>query len=78
LNWGAYRPARYYNPPETAGRDFAPMLVWLAPDGSRILRRDYWGDTAMTFLYDLHYRLLMGTTGAVPVSYTHLRAHETG
>ncbi len=64
-NTGGAIPARYYNPPETAGRDFAPMLVWLAPDGSRILRRDYWGDTAMTFLYDLHYRLLMGTTGAV-------------
>lgn len=58
-------PARYYNPPETAGRDFAPMLVWLSPDGSQVLRRDYWGDTAMTFLYDLHYRLLMGRTGGV-------------
>ena len=58
-------PARYYNPPETAGEDFAPMLVWLSPDGGQVLRRDYWGDTTMTFLYDLHYRLLMGKTGAV-------------
>lgn len=62
---GGAIPARYYNPPETAGRDFAPMLVWLSPDGAQVLRRDYWGDTAMTFLYDLHYRLLMGKTGAV-------------
>lgn len=62
---GGAIPARYYNPPETAGRDFAPMLVWLSPDGTQVLRRDYWGDTAMTFLYDLHYRLLMGKTGAV-------------
>lgn len=56
-------PARYYNPPETAGRDFAPMLVWLSPDGRRVLRRDYWGDTAMTWIYDLHYRLQLGKPG---------------
>lgn len=62
---GGAIPARYYNPPERAGRDFAPMLVWLSPDGAQVLRRDYWGDTAMTFIYDLHYRLLMGKTGAV-------------
>ncbi|HEX4873795.1 MAG TPA: PepSY domain-containing protein [Sphingorhabdus sp.] len=65
-------PARYYNPPETAGRDFAPMMIWLAPDGSRILRRDFWGDYAMTFIYDLHYRLLLGKTGAVVVGYSGL------
>jgi uncharacterized iron-regulated membrane protein len=56
-------PARYYNPPETAGRGFAPMMVWLSPDGGQVLRRDYWGDYAMTFLYDLHYRLLLGAVG---------------
>jgi uncharacterized iron-regulated membrane protein len=56
-------PARYYNPPERAGHDFRPMMVWLSPDGSRVLRRDYWGEYAMTFLYDLHYRLLLGETG---------------
>jgi uncharacterized iron-regulated membrane protein len=61
---GGAIPARYNTPPETAGQDFAPMLVWLAPDGTQVLRRDYWGDTAMTFVYDLHYRLLMGKTGA--------------
>lgn len=53
-------PARYYNPPERADHAFRPMMVWLSPDGSRILRRDYWGEYAMTFIYDLHYRLLLG------------------
>lgn len=62
-------PARYYNPPETADRDFAPMLVWLSPDGRGVLRADYWGDTAMTFIYDLHYRLLLEKTGGVIVGY---------
>ncbi len=62
-------PARYYDPPETKGRDFAPMMVWLAPDGSRVLRRDYWGDYAMTWIYDLHYRLLLGETGGTVLGY---------
>ena len=56
-------PARYYNPPERAGHAFRPMMVWLSPDGGAVLRRDYWGEYAMTFIYDLHYRLLMGETG---------------
>ncbi len=65
-------PARYNNPPETAARDFAPMMVWLAPDGSRVLRRDYWGDYAMTFVYDLHFRLLLGETGGIVLGYAGL------
>jgi uncharacterized iron-regulated membrane protein len=69
---GGAIPARYNNPPETAGRDFAPMLVWLSPDGRRVLRTDYWGDTAMTFIYDLHYRLLIEKTGGVIVGYAGL------
>lgn len=55
--------ARYYDPPERAGYAFRPMMVWLSSDGSRVLRRDYWGEYAMTFIYDLHYRLLLGETG---------------
>ena len=27
------------------------------------MRRDYWGEYAMTFIYDLHYRLLLGEPG---------------
>jgi len=56
-------PARYYDPPERAGHAFRPMMVWLSPDGGGVLRRDYWGEYAMTFVYDLHYRLLLGKTG---------------
>ncbi len=65
-------PARYYNPPETAGRAFAPMMVWLAPDGSAVLRRDFWGDYAMTWIYDLHYRLLLGEAGGTALGYAGL------
>jgi uncharacterized iron-regulated membrane protein len=62
-------PARYYNPPETDGQDFAPMMVWLSPDGSHVLRRDYWGDYAMTWIYDLHYRLLLGERAGTLIGY---------
>ena len=63
-------PARYYNPPERPGYDFRPMMVWLSPDGGAVLRRDYWGEYAMTFIYDLHYRLLLGKTGAAIVGWS--------
>lgn len=56
-------PARYYNPKERQDHAFRPMMVWLAPDGSRVLRQDYWGEYAMTCLYDLHYRLLLEEWG---------------
>lgn len=56
-------PARYYNPPERAGHAFRPMMVWLSPNGDAVMRRDYWGEYAMTFIYDLHYRLLLGEIG---------------
>lgn len=62
--------ARYYNPPERAGHAFRPMMVWLSPDGGAVLRRDYWGEYAMTFIYDLHYRLLLGETGGIVLGWT--------
>ena len=63
---------RYYNPPETAHRDFAPLMAWLSPDGTRVLRRDFWGDYAMTWIYDLHYRLQFGKVGGVIFGYAGL------
>ncbi|QYJ79309.1 PepSY-associated TM helix domain-containing protein [Shewanella acanthi] len=62
-------PARYYNPIEKQGQGFAPMMVWLSPDGTQILRRDYWGDYLATWFYNLHFQLLMGKTGEVIVGY---------
>ena len=62
-------PARYYNPPERAGYAFRPLMVWLSPDGSRVLRRDYWGEYALTFIYDLHFTLLLGATGGALVGW---------
>ncbi len=63
-------PARYYKPAERAGHDFRPLMVWLSPDGKQVLRRDYWGEYAMTFVYDLHYQLLLGKTGSAVLGWT--------
>lgn len=65
-------PARYYDPPERAGHAFRPMMVWLSPDGATLLRRDYWGEYAMTVIYDLHYRLLLGEAGGRVLGWTGL------
>jgi uncharacterized iron-regulated membrane protein len=58
-------PARYYDPPQSRGRDFAPLMVWVDSDRQRVVRRDIWGDYAMTWIYDLHYRLLLDKPGAL-------------
>lgn len=68
---GGSIPARYYDPPERAG-SHARMMVWLSPDGTQVLRRDYWGEYAMTFIYDLHFRLLLGETGGQVLGWTGL------
>ncbi len=65
---GGAVPARYYNPPETAapGR-FAPLLVWVDPVHMRVIRSGFWGHTVVTWLYDLHYRLLLDAPGGTAV-----------
>ena len=65
-------PARYYAPSETAGRMFAPMMVWLTPDGTQVLRRDVWGSYTMTWIYDLHMKLLIEPIGGELVGYSGL------
>lgn len=62
-------PARYYNPVETQGKAFAPMMVWLSYDGERVLRHTFWGDYFVTWMYNLHYQLLLGKRGAIIVGY---------
>lgn len=58
-------PMRHYGGAGMSAQTFAPLMVWLSPDGARVLRRDTWGDHAMTWIYDLHYRLQLGRAGGV-------------
>lgn len=62
---GGAIPVRYYRPRETAGKDFAPLLVWIDPVRLTTIRTGFWGDTIFTWIYDLHYRLLMEKPGGV-------------
>ena len=60
---GGAIPVRYYGPVERAGHDFAPLMLWIDPVRMTTIRHDYWGDTLFTWIYDLHYRLLLERPG---------------
>ncbi|MET0360149.1 MAG: PepSY-associated TM helix domain-containing protein, partial [Sphingobium sp.] len=62
-------PARYYAPHHH--HDDMEML-WIAPDGGRVLRDAPWGDYLMTWLYDLHMNLLAGDTGRQIIGWSGL------
>jgi len=55
--------ARYYKPAETQHLHFAPYMVWLNPYTAEVVSSRFWGQTVMTWLYDLHYTLLLDKTG---------------
>lgn len=55
--------ARYMKPPERAGRSFAPLIVTLDPASLALTSSRFWGDFAVTWIYDLHYTLLWGKEG---------------
>jgi uncharacterized iron-regulated membrane protein len=55
--------ARYYKPAETAHRGFAPLIVTIDPANLSISSRHFWGDDFFTWIYDLHYSLLLGDNG---------------
>lgn len=55
--------ARYYKPAETAERSFAPLILTLDPASLRVTSRRFWGDDLFTWIYDLHYSLLLENTG---------------
>ncbi|MCB5186276.1 PepSY domain-containing protein [Methylobacillus gramineus] len=55
--------ARYLKPRETQGSDFAPLVVILDPATLDISSSRLWGTFASTWIYDLHYTLLLDTSG---------------
>lgn len=55
--------ARYYTPAEKPAESFAPLIVTLDPTSLAITSQRFWGDFAVTWLYDLHYSLFLGQTG---------------
>jgi uncharacterized iron-regulated membrane protein len=55
--------ARYYKPAETEHLHFAPLIAWVNPYTTEVVSSRFWGEYLMTWLYDLHYSLLLDTTG---------------
>lgn len=55
--------ARYYKPIETAHLDFAPLIITIDPATLSISSKRFWGDDFFTWVYDLHYSLLLDKTG---------------
>ncbi len=60
--------ARYVTPEEKSPELFAPLVVALDPATGTVINSRFWGDYAVTWVYNLHYSLLSGKTGTVLVS----------
>ncbi len=61
--------ARYYKPAERPTGVFAPLLVTLNPQTLEVTSQRFWGDSGTTWIYDLHYSLLLGPQGQVWVGF---------
>ncbi len=59
--------ARYMKPAETAGETFAPLLVSINPCTLEQTPR-FWGQTLMTWIYQLHFELLVDLPGRLIVA----------
>jgi len=57
--------ARYYKPRETEHMGFAPLMLSIHPQTGEVLKQRFWGQFAMTWIYDLHYTLLLGAPGKI-------------
>ena len=60
--------ARYYFSEEKAHKHFAPLLVTIDPYTLQLRASRFWGEFAMTFIYDLHYLLLLDDWGSTLVA----------
>lgn len=55
--------AWYENPSETAGRWYAPLMVSVDPYTAEVVASRFWGETAITWVRDLHTQLQLGRSG---------------
>lgn len=57
--------ARYYKAKETQHLHFAPLMAWVNPYTAEVVSTRFWGEFAMTWIYDLHFSLLLDKTGLI-------------
>lgn len=55
--------ARFYKPAETHDHSFAPMMIHVDPFTAKVVSKRFWGQYLMTWIYDLHYTLLLDSLG---------------
>lgn len=55
--------ARYLRPAETEGAFFAPLISTVDRRDASLVADRFWGRTVMTWVYDLHFTLLLGEAG---------------
>lgn len=55
--------ARYYKPDETEHLHFAPLMATINPYTAEVTSSRIWGEYLLTWIYDLHYTLLLDLTG---------------
>jgi uncharacterized iron-regulated membrane protein len=55
--------AWYENPRETAGKFHAPLMVSVNPYTAEVVSSRFWGETAATWLLDLHSQFHLGRSG---------------
>jgi uncharacterized iron-regulated membrane protein len=60
--------ARYYRAEETIHLDFAPLISAVNPYTLQVVSNRFWGQYPMTWLFDLHYTLLLGADGTTLVA----------
>lgn len=60
--------ARYYEPPGKESEHFAPLMVSINPNTLQVITGRYWGEYFVTWIYDLHYSLLVGKIGKTLMS----------
>lgn len=60
--------ARYYKPVETADLPFAPLISAINPYTLDVISNRFWGQYFATWLFDLHYTLLLGAQGPTVVA----------
>ena len=60
--------ARYMHPIEKQAAHFAPLMVYIDANTHEILSTRFWGDFFVTWVYDLHYRLLLEGFGKTIVA----------
>jgi uncharacterized iron-regulated membrane protein len=60
--------ARYYTPVEKQHASFAPLMLSINPYTAEVVKNRFWGEFIMTWIYDLHFTLLLDKTGAIALS----------